>query len=74
LEVLPKNNQYSLQGGLCNVGYIQGHNPNHHPYGLFTSSGVQEHAYNFGPPHIEVPITLKMKKLSKKRPLLSFKI
>jgi hypothetical protein len=54
LEILSKNNQHSIQGGLCNVGYIQGHSPNNHPYGLFTSSGVEEHAYNFGPPDIEV--------------------
>lgn len=73
LEVLPKNNQYSLQGGLCYVGYIRGHSSNNHPYGLFTSSGVEEHAYNFGPPHWSI-ITLKMKKSSKKQPLLSFKI
>ncbi len=54
LEVLPKNDQYSIQGGLCSARYIWGHSLNNHPYGLFTSSGVEEHVYNFGPPHIEV--------------------
>jgi hypothetical protein len=49
-----KKNQYSIPSGFCTIRYIWGHSPNNHPYGLFTSSGVEEHAYNFGPPHIEV--------------------
>jgi hypothetical protein len=54
-EKVTQINQYSIKGGLYNVGYIQcQYNPNYYDYGLFVSSGVGEHAYNFLPPHTKV--------------------
>ncbi len=46
--------QYSIKGGCCNVKYIQGQSPKKYGYEIFGFSGVGEHAYNFGPLHIEV--------------------
>jgi hypothetical protein len=54
-EKVTQINQYSIKGGLYNVKYTQcQYSPNYYDYGLFVSSGVVEHAYNFLPPHIEV--------------------
>ncbi len=68
-KITPKNN-YSIKGGLCNVGYIQCRNWKYYGYGLFASSGVGLHAYNFLPSHIEISSShLKWKNQVRKGPL-----
>ncbi len=74
-KITPKNH-YSINSGLCNVGYIQCHNSQYYGYELFASSGVGEHAYNILPSHIEISSHLKWKNQVRKGPLflLRFKI
>jgi hypothetical protein len=44
LKKLHQKHQYSIKGELCNVRYIQGHNPKTYGYGLFGFNGIGKHA------------------------------
>jgi hypothetical protein len=43
-----------MKGGLCNVGYMYSYNLKDYANDFFCFSGVEKHAYNFEPLHIEM--------------------